>query len=505
MKRVLAILTLSVFLITYLLPVATLVKADVVIGDNDETIVNENAYILGRKLALMESVPNLLNNGVTELTISNVDDLDEYLDYLWDELGNAVDYLSSGDWVDDVTVEFRNEALENISNYINYVGDRSNIFAELLNDPTTTLLKTYVIGNNLPITEYKPYYNTLNTFSKLSRFNNTVDVSPDDGFTDEINTMNGHNAYQFYWYDMPTSFRYNSYTWTLTQAASSTSWFCGNTNNTSASTFSFLNSGLNLGNNAYCCGEIVTIDINSVNETDYIGTVTVNKVKAVRNNYNSPRDGIRPKYVNTNNVLTFDSCMCFDDGNTYQNFTFNVQGTLQSVFDYYKARFRNVNIRVNGNYWALIGDMPTYPTLDIDGLLKIFGNNNPPQYDIQNGTQIDYDALYDTIYNAIINALPIDQGDITYYDSHDTIYSPTIINNYSGDSDGEDDFIGAILDYAIIPSFDTALLVPIETPILSGEKIMFTGVSVIPNDILNVLGAGFVLILFCCIINRMLE
>ena len=88
-------------------------------------------------------------------------------------------------------------------------------------------------------------------------------------------------------------------------------------------------------------------------------------------------------------------------GNTFtgQGFQTSFAG-LSTCCNYINQRFRHVNIYYNGDPWVIVSNTSTTtPTLDIDGLMKLNGNNNPVEYEIPQNTQIDYQKLYEVIFH----------------------------------------------------------------------------------------------------------
>ena len=474
MKKVVAFL---LALIIFVAPVTTLVKADVVIGDNDDIVINENATILGRKLALMESLSDLALSGVTEFNISHTSDVDSYLDYLWSEVGDALDYLDSGEWTNDLTNELASKYFTNLVQYQDYINNRGDYFAYLLGHPTTSLLSTF-FANNI-FGKHSTLHNnlSLDTFRSLSALNHRVTPQPDVYYTSYINKMNGHNDRQFTWYNMPSSvvgvgvraYPATDYTWYSHPAGFG-----------SLQNISYGANGQSA--NYISCTNLTSLYINQVNNI-YVGSIVLNDVLFTNTYYNCSFD----MSLDGNGQYFVSRIYQKSNVQLFNNQTFTYQGTLEQVFNYFSDKIRNVNIYVDGNPWAIVGQ-PQNPTLDIDGILKLFGNDSPQQYTLQPNTSIDYDQLYQVIFNAIRDNLPISQGDINYYDSHDTIYSPTIINNYGEEEGDESDIIDTILDYAVIPKFDTAIAQPMRTALINGVVIMQNSITnVIPDEILLVI------------------
>ena len=492
-----AVAFLLAFLI-FVAPVTTLVKADVVIGDNDNTIINENATILGRKLALMESFSDLALSGVTEFTISNTNDLDSYLDSLWQEINSAIDSLSDGTGFQEISDTLKSKYFTNLVQYKDYINNRGDYLSYTFQNPATSFLSTYFADNIYGKGTITKNNLSLPAFQALSRYNNVITPTPDPDYLSIINYINPpfFNQYPSITYPVQAY---------LTADLDTTSFVRG-----SRSYSNFQNGG-----GFYNQG---TTGILGISRLD----VYINYDSAT-NLYYITNSGIEPKIVwqytaygstynreyaeiQNNSGWQFISTPQVNNLYSFNYSSYNTSSsTLQSALEYVRNTFSNINLYVNGDLWlGSAGD--NSPTLDIDGFLKIFGNDTPQQYDLQPNTQIDYDQLYQVIYNAIRDNLPISQGDINYYDSHDTIYSPTIINNYGEEEGDESDLIDTILDYAVIPKFDTAIAQPMRAALTNGVVIMQNSITnVIPNEILLVLGACFFLLLFAVVINRMIK
>lgn len=480
MKKVVAFLLV---LFIFVSPVTTLVKADVVIGDNDETIINENATILGRKLALMESFSDLALSGVSEFSISNTSDVDSYLDSLWQEVNNAIDSLSDGSGFQEISNTLKSKYFTNLVQYKDYINNRGNYLANLLQNPATSLLSTYFADNIFGKVTTTKTNLSLPTFQALSRYNNSVTPTPDPNYLQILDVINGNGTQIIQKYD-------NSGLWV------------GGFNNNSYVLYSLIdveNASMSWNANQVQTSEIIDINIIS-NNGSYSFIASSRPVQHCNQKayYNWAPVSYTTIVYNYNDIGVIS-------GQHNSVISRSRNTSLQNCLYFISNNFKNVNIYVDGVAWSIVGDSNN-PTLDIDGFLKIFGNDNPLQYELKPNTQIDYDQLYQVIYNAIRDNLPISQGDINYYDSHDTIYSPTIINNYGEEEGDESDLIDTILDYAVIPKFDTAIATPMRQALTNGVIIMNNSITnVIPDEILLILGACFFLLLFAVVINRMIK
>lgn len=487
MKKAVAFL-LAFFI--FVAPMTTLVKADVVIGDNYETIINENATILGRKLALMESLSDLALSGVTEFSISNATDVDSYLDSLWSEVNDALESLTDGTGFTDISNTLKSKYFTNLVQYQDYINNRGDYFATMLQNPATSLLSTYFADNIIGKQDFLQSNTSLNAFRALSqRGASTPTPTPDNNYAGYLNNINGSG---FFWSNYTNKQYYSpSYRAIVYTPYSYYSWIT--------------NESIPYSQNFSIQFHIAYYDIQSIYITSVDGVYYINHTLP---------SSINGFYAYETYNTTFDTGAIYPNNGGFDGGSFNtklnrisVSGTLENCLKYLQQHCRNINIYVDGVLWTYVGgDNSSSPTLDIDGLLKIYGNDNTPQYQLQPNTKIDYEQLYQVIYNAIRDNLPISQGDINYYDSHDTIYSPTIINNYGEEEGNESDLIDTILDYAVIPKFDTSIAQPMRSALTNGVLIMQNSITnVIPEEILFILGACFFLLLFAVVINRMLE
>ena len=502
MKKVVAFL---LALIIFVAPITTLAKADVVIGDNDETIINENATVLGRKLALMESLSDLALSGVTEFTISNTNDVDTYLDYLWQELDSAINSLADGTGFTEISNTLKSKYYTNLVQYKDYITNRGSYLAQLLptGSPTTTLLSTF-FADNIFGKHYTQHYDlALDMFKSLSQFNS------DSG-------SSGNLPSQYDWFNVVGTYgigneRINISTTSINKQPPS--WGIDLVNNVrDFSNYSFYSPDGRFNNSLASGFSFYTLDIFDIYLYESQGYWVVD-YSDMGSRYTANSYFYIPSYdmyINYNAQWKYESNYIYGWSTWQQQ---NYIGTTQPITGFDTAlnwvfnHFRHVNVYVNDELWVQAdGNVPISPSLDIDGFLKIYGDNQPAQYQLQPNTKIDYDELYTTIYNAIRDNLPISQGDINYYDSHDTIYSPMIINNYGEEEGDESDLIDTILDYAVIPKFDTAIAQPMRTALTYGVLIMQIPITnVIPDEILLVLGACFFLLLFAVVINRMIK
>lgn len=500
-KKILAFFVISILLCSSIIP-TTSAFADVVIGDNDSYAVTELGVENGKKIATMEAILQLLESGVSEINFNDIYDLEDYLEDFYDELTNVNyqdvsneilagaynDVKELKQWIDD-----RGEYIATY--YKDYLNSANQGLSNIFNDFQLKLNKSQLVGTSL------------NGFRGLSRFNNsnptpTPNPSPDFSFISDINTFNFSNGLNLI--GNPTVNLGNEYNTTYVGGSDSFTFFSAVANITNHSALH--DNFTNIRNSP-----VITINLDET-ANGYSATYLGINWQSLSNVFNG---NIGDWAYQNNYSLQIRNNMIYSNSANYVS-TPSLQTSfagLSTAVNYVYNHFVNVNLYVDGELWALANnDVINNPTLDIDGFIKMFGQNNPIEYEFPQGTQIDYNALYTTIYNAIHDNLPLDMQTINnnqvYYDSHDTVYSPTIFNYYGKDGDDENDWIDSILDYATIPNFNEAMgtLTVLDAPFVNGVLIMNTGVTdVIPTEILVILGAGFVLVLFICIINRMSE
>ncbi len=464
----------------------TSVKADVVIDDNETVLVNDNANRLGQKLAILESFPQLLDNGYNDISFENIQDVDGLVDYVWNTLDDALQDITDGindfkDW-------------QPLTEYKKWVINRGAYLATQIVDAdsisTDSLANLYSMDSVPTRVKYETTYVPVDGFKGLSRFNRaTPEPTPDTNymyFLDYINKrdieISGVQATQRYFY-----------------------FYNANANGRDAFTpftsFSWYNYGGSFNSGSYQSSTLLCCPIIDAYITSNDGTYYINYNGTAYSPYGTD-SGVQ---ISTYMIGTYGTRIYSTYYVSNYNFSLSYSGTLEQVLEYLKQKCKNINIYVDGIPWSIVSDSSdNNPNININDVLKIIGNNPPVQYEIQPNTSIDYKKLYEVILQAILDGVPVQHEDITYYDSHDTQYSPTIINNYYQDGDSEDDFIDSLLNYAVIPEFDTAIASPLEEPFVNGMKVM-TIVRIFPEDILMVLGASFFLILFVAIIKRMIE
>lgn len=496
-KKILAIFFVSILLCSYIIP-TTSAFADVVIGDNDSYAVTQLGVENGKKIATMEAILQLLESGVSEINFNDISDLDDYLEDFYDELTNInyqdvsneilagayYDVKELKQWIDD-----RGEYIATY--YKDYLNSADEGLSDIFNDFQLKLPKSRLVGT------------TLNGFRSLSRFNGdnpTPTPNPPSDYQAFIQQLTNSNVNNI---DLnsggPFRGQNNHMVFNFSRPCS---WYCQNpisaTNWSGCIVSPLLPTSIHITTyeNGTCSYTI---------SQQYAGTI-----QRVRNSDNAVLETYRAGYL----FVDYSPYIWFTEYGWNISFpTVYSFNSLTLCFNQLVKEYKYVDVYVDGVLWGQTAT-PTVsnPTLDIDGIIKLYGNDNPIQYDFPQDTQIDYNALYTTIYNAIRDNLPLDMQTINnnqvYYDSHDTVYSPTIYNYYGKDGDDENDWIDSILDYATIPDFNSALgtVAVLDTPFVNGITIVNAGVTdVIPSDILLIFGGFFVLVLFVCIINRMSE
>lgn len=498
MKKVVVFLLCVIIFVS---PVTTFVKANVVIGDNDSNIVTDLGIQNGKRIAILESFASLLENGVTEINFENISDLDSYIDDFLDELYN-IDYQY-------VSNEVLASAYYDIQSFKQWVEDRGNYISNYYKDYLNSAdqgLNDIFNHFNIKLTKGNSFGKPLNGVRGMSQFNNNIDVNPDPDYVSYLNIINGpFTDVTNYNCDFLTGKNVQSISgnyqpsYTPKPIGYGTKWTTHYNGN------NFLNRpfGCRIG----VASDVMDININS--DLLYVSYTQVHYVDIGITPYvGVVCDGFEAlNYNQSLNCINSQQFMWVDTPEIFvQTSGFN---DLESIFIYLAQTFKHVNIYVDGVPWSIV-DIHSQPTLDIDGFLKLYNENQPVIYDFPKDIQIDYNALYNTIYNAIHDNLPFDMQTINnnqvYYDSHDTVYSPTIYNYYGKDGDNEQDWIDSILDYATIPDFNNALgvITVLDAPFINGVTILNTSVNdVLPNEILIIFGGCFVLILFVCIINKM--
>ena len=516
MKKVLSVLLSSLYIFFAIIPCTSVFATEVTWGDNNTYTISDSDYELFNKVAIISLIPDLLSSGINELSIENATDVDNYVDNIISYIEtHADDFTNVNTWsalndlnqaLKEKTQEIGNNFIQNGGVVQNYNGTLSSFF-----EPQNNNTQNYKF-------EYKANPNFVSIFNRLSRINNVVPTpNPpnDDTYSILLRVANEDvGGIGYFWRNY--NLVYPAY-WVrilnLDNIGLHSYFGADRYGNIKVIQNSF---GVPYATDpqtvVYATQDILTLNITSNSLGNVIGTIeNINIVPNVYTEYlqNNPSTS-----TTTDNfyIMSHDPYW-----NSYgvSNYTFNsfysYQGnSISDVLSHFVYRFHNINIYVDGELWSYVGSTSDNKiNIDINGMELYGGTRKPVTYYYPNGTQIDYQKLYFVIKEAIDDLQPIsmqtiNEGDV-FYDSHNNTYAPVIYNYYGDDDEDESSIIEDILTLAVIPEFDTALLKPLETPMLNGEKIMFTGVQAFPEEILFVLGACFVLVLFGAMINRLIE
>lgn len=503
MKKAISLLVVFIMSITLLSPYK-LFAMSIDFDDNNEDISNQYNNEVARKLAVLDCFPDLINSGVTEISFSNYSTVDDLVDDVWNLIVNVSDngseYLNAND-IYNVNI-LRSQLREK---YLDYSLQLANQGINLNSDSLDDFLENFLFD-----TEYHPHDTTIHAFNSLSKIPNNNTPNPDPSYFNQLNNIN--HFYISNTYDYLSS---NGWILFYNQNNDNYRWRPINYQNISylgITTSGTVDSTVNLNSAIVSFIPVNPFSIRLTQHDGYVSAV-----------YDSPSvvDSEKKSSLSTHQTCYYTEVRYYDSnkGFIYQNraivsgFNVTYQQTfnnLQEAINYIEKRFRHINLYVDNVPWLLITQVSS-PTIDIDGLFKMYGTNDRITYQFPDDCRIDYNKLYLVIKNAInglgnVSNTTINNNQV-YKDSHNTIISPIINNYYNsyGSSEDEGDIIDSILDVATIPNFDIALIEPIDQPFFDGYVAALYGIQVIPSDILLVFGAIFVLFLFVLLMCRFLE
>ena len=533
MKKAVIFLTVLIIFVSLLSPVN--IFADVNIGNDNENIVSENDIIIGQKLAILEVLQDIVAQGVSSFTLDNVSDVDEFVDYFWDELQNddwdISELQNDPEWYQIITDfnSYKEEIEDSALNHALTIADKGY---DLVTNGIDTLSEFFDWLDNETLlykVNYVSHPSSIGALKALSKRNGnlpTPNPDPDFSFIQNINNFyvkrpasNGFPNTVSY-YDTLHWYAYQGNGQTLIPSQSLTNYSYISDNFIPYHTYSETGTAQGI---IYNFATPITINVTSQNDNTYSVVYSSFSKVDINNVFPNIRSTGIGQVRWSADASKQDIVISLDGVNTYVGGYIGVGGKsidytynrdtfddLSNCLNYIYQHYCNINLYVDNVPWALIyNPVNNAPLLDIDGLLKLQGQNQPVTYYYPSDIQIDYNKLYDIIVQAIEDGTPVSMETINnnqvYNDSHDTFYAPTINNVYNYKEDNEDLFIETILDLAAIPNFDVAYVQPINQPFLDGMTSVMDGVSAIPNDILLLFGALFVLFLFVLMMNRFFE
>ena len=100
MRKFLAIaFVVTLLLTTYFIPVTSVFATEVIWGDNNTSTMSDTQYELFEKVAVMTIIPDLLSNGINELSIEHANDVDDFVDNIIDYIhSNPEDFINVNTW-----------------------------------------------------------------------------------------------------------------------------------------------------------------------------------------------------------------------------------------------------------------------------------------------------------------------------------------------------------------------------------------------------------------------
>lgn len=326
--------------------------------------------------------------------------------------------------------------------------------------------------------------------------------NPDENYRSYINKMNGNQAGGFFWINANERFYYNPYTFQFINfPLNSVSYYKSYYN--SFGSYSYSVSDIEVSN-------ILTLYINSI-DNSYIGSITNisgSLPSVIITDYNINRDWFSISYSGQDGYINYFNAgvgLSINAGRvlTYQD------SSLSNVFSFFADRFRNINIIVDGNPWAIVNYIsPTYPIV-IPNTLTIF-NDQPLQYTFPEPTYLDIPNLKTLITNAINNSTVIKWDDIDDYfvDVNGTPSLPVlqmVRNDYDNMYMEQYPYPATIIGLKDPLKFNEHLLDNSQGYLSPVVEVVENTVDVLPMEIVGVLAIGAILTIFALIINRLLE
>lgn len=191
--------------------------------------------------------------------------------------------------------------------------------------------------------------------------------NPDPNYSTYINRINSHNPYSFYWDNTPTSQFYGGRITGIDRYCTPIkpynleSWFSFNTNGYIGEQFNYSNNGWSTTSYSCTTGDIKSLIITSIGNDQYSGTISdITIVPYCRDQYGESWYAGRIQYSN-DNYSSQSIYWSTNGGLTNKSLSFT--GTLSQVFNYFQDRCKNVNIYVDNELWALVGDPIETPTI----------------------------------------------------------------------------------------------------------------------------------------------
>lgn len=346
---------------------------------------------------------------------------------------------------------------------------------------------------------------------------NIINTNPDINYLTYISIINGSTFnYQYYLSDnwissLSNSNLANNSQYTFTAPLNSVSYYqrsnnslsyWNNSNYKNGYIASFYDSDQSYSIHATTLSPL-SIYINLQNDIYYVTTSTMNNVSICKDiNSNNSIYEFRTYYYPNN--LKFEYYLN-GSYNQLNNLSFYYNSTsLEDCFKVLAMNFRNVNIYVNGDPWSIITQPPE--PIQIGGNTYITGTDTPINYGYPNGAWFDPAYLLHLLEEIDFNTKhTLSWVDIApaFFDDNDQMALYTILvhrNDY---------------DNLVLEQYGTnrltqnkGLLFPkseLEPYTETSSFITQSSISLIPNDILLILGGCGVLILIAFLINRLLE
>lgn len=315
--------------------------------------------------------------------------------------------------------------------------------------------------------------------------NDEIETNPDTNYLQYIDDINGNG---FWWKNFPNANGYDRRIPGISvYPPNLSSWYCPDTQ------YYFTNTASRV-NYSYIM-DIQTLHIYSNNGVYYLSHTlngTIEESFLVTSNI-----GNHYGTINTNSTFS-----PFSNRDIPDNTIVTTSGTLEDVLIYISRHFKNVNLYVDNVPWSIVGQETPNKIIYSADNLKYRDTNTSINVNFPTGTYLDYDTLKQIIEDIINNKDVLTYNDIqgVFVDYNGQQAIATYQVNYLPD----DDTINIM--YPTQPNFEQFDNDMTEITGNTSGVFLFTLLfNTIPPEVWGALCAGALIVLFACLIKRMLE
>jgi len=348
--------------------------------------------------------------------------------------------------------------------------------------------------------QYNRYWINRYSDSFTQDSSSDVVVDPDPNYSTYLNNINDTG---FFWKSWPNNDGFGQTGALFSYPPSNVSWYSVSHN--------FPNS-LVVGQLYYVfCFEYLTLDIYPTGENEnYTCSITLHDAL---HQFHSGNDyyqyGILYQYS--------DPCFDSTGQNSFSPTTLTFNGGLVSVLNQISACFKNVNIRVNGEYWAYVGAgtgpanpvIPDFPDV-IENEEDLAYDIPFPKNDTYSGT-FDLTSLFDALKLAIIGASDNDNT------TSGTLTGEAVTDSYAGDdvdvNDRVEDLTSTDVFVGTLEDSVTDRLPDIPVPPigvhngLAGATVLAKYIDatqcILPEELITVFWGGFFILIILGLIKNL--